>query len=84
MRQALPPRLLQGAKRDDPIDGQVAVGAEDVPVAAKPGRWTYTGESERRLVRQADPCVSAIAKNGTLAKEPDDTEMTDYRRRIST
>jgi hypothetical protein len=42
------------ARQDDAVDTQMAVGAEDVPVAAKPRRRTYTAEYKRRLLKEAD------------------------------
>src|SRR5713226_5135250 len=47
------------ARRDDPMDMQVAVVAEDVQVAAKPRRRTYTAEYKRRILKEADACTAA-------------------------
>jgi hypothetical protein len=40
------------ANRDDPMDTQVAIGAEDVQVAAKP-RWRSTVEYDWKILREA-------------------------------
>src|SRR5882724_1447812 len=42
------------ARRDDPMDKQVAVVAEDVQVAAKPRPRIYTAEYKRRILKEAD------------------------------
>ena len=40
------------------MDAQVAVVAEDVQVAAKPRRRTYTAEYKRRILKEADACTT--------------------------
>jgi len=56
-------------RRDDPMDTQVAVVAEDVQVAAKPRRRTYTAEYKRRLLKEADACTTAGAVGALLRRE---------------
>src|SRR2546428_14024954 len=57
------------ARRDDPMDAQVAVGAEDVQVAAKPRRRTYTAEYKRRILKEADACTTPGAVGALLRRE---------------
>src|SRR2546428_752516 len=51
------------------MDAQVAVGAEDVQVAAKPRRRTYTAEYKRRILKEADACTTAGAVGALLRRE---------------
>lgn len=38
--------------------GEVVVVAENVQVAAKPRRRTYTAEYKRRILKEADACTA--------------------------
>src|SRR5260370_24337875 len=69
MRQCLPPKLLTRARGDDPMEAQVTVVAEDVQVAAKPRRRTYTAEYKRRILKEADACTTAGAVGALLRRE---------------
>ena len=69
VRQSLPPKVLMRARRDDPMETQVAVGVEDVQVAAKPRRRTYTAEYKRRILREADACTTPGAIGALLRRE---------------
>jgi transposase len=60
---------LMRARRDDPMDAQVAVVAEDVQVAAKPRRRTYTAEYKRWILREADACTTPGAVGALLRRE---------------
>jgi len=40
--------------------GGVAVVAEDVQVAAKARRRTYTAEYKRRILKEADACMATL------------------------
>src|SRR2546426_6079971 len=51
------------------MDAQVAVGAEDVQVAAKPRRRTYTAEYKRRILKEADACTTPGAVGALLRRE---------------
>ena len=51
------------------MDAQVAVGVEDVQVAAKPRRRTYTAEYKRRILREADACTTPGAIEALLRRE---------------
>ena len=51
------------------MDGQVMVGAEDVQVAAKPRRRTYTAEYKRRILKEADGCTTPGAVGALLRRE---------------
>ena len=51
------------------MDGQVTVGAEDVQVAAKPRRRTYTAEYKRRILKEADACRAPGAIGALLRRE---------------
>jgi len=51
------------------MDGQVNVVAEDVQVAAKPRRRTYTAEYKRRILREADACTTPGAVGALLRRE---------------
>ena len=51
------------------MDTQVAVGVEDVQVAAKPRRRTYTAEYKRRILREADGCTTPGAVGALLRRE---------------
>src|ERR1700687_5507240 len=57
------------ARRDDPMDAQVTVVAEDVQVAAKPRRRTYTAEYKRRILKEADACTTPGAVGALLRRE---------------
>jgi transposase-like protein len=50
------------------MDTQVAVGAEDVQVVAKPRRRTYTAEYKRRILKEADACTTAGAIGALLRR----------------
>jgi transposase len=50
--------------RDD-----VAVVTEDVQVAAKPRRRTYTAEYKRRILKEADACTAPGAIGALLRRE---------------
>jgi hypothetical protein len=47
----------------------VTVVAEDVQVAAKPRRRTYTAEYKRRILKEADGCTTAGAIVTLLRRE---------------
>jgi transposase len=49
--------------------GEGAVGAEDVQVAAKPRRRTYTAEYKRRILKEADACTTAGSIGALLRRE---------------
>ena len=51
------------------MDAQAAVVAEDVQVAAKPRRRTYTAEYKRRILKEADACVTPGAVGALLRRE---------------
>ena len=51
------------------MDGQATVGAEDVQVAAKPRRRTYTAEYKRRILKEADGCATPGAVGALLRRE---------------
>ena len=51
------------------MDGQATVGAEDVQVAAKPRRRTYTAEYKRRILKEADACATPGAVGALLRRE---------------
>ena len=51
------------------MDTQGAVGAEDVQVAAKPRRRTYTAEYKRRILKEADACTAPGAIGALLRRE---------------
>ena len=51
------------------MDGQVRVVAEDVQVAAKPKRRTYTAEYKRRILKEADACATPGAVGALLRRE---------------
>jgi transposase len=53
----------------DTPDAQVNVVAEDVQVAAKPRRRTYTAEYKRRLLKEADGCTAPGAIGALLRRE---------------
>src|SRR6266571_3162097 len=57
------------ARRDDPMDAQVTVVAEDVQVAAKPRRRTYTAEYKRRILKEAAACTTPGAVGALLRRE---------------
>jgi hypothetical protein len=48
---------------------QVAVGAEDVQVVAKPRRRTHAAEYKRRILREADACATPGALGALLRRE---------------
>src|SRR5206468_10134230 len=70
-RQSLLPKLLRRARRDDPMDGrdEMTVVTEDVQVAAKPRRRTYTAEYKRRILKEADACTAPGAIGALLRRE---------------
>jgi transposase-like protein len=47
----------------------VTVVAEDVQVAAKPRRRTYTAEYKRRILKEAEACTTAGAIGALLRRE---------------
>ena len=49
--------------------GEVAVVTEDVQVAAKPRRRTYTAEYKRRILKEADACSAPGAIGALLRRE---------------
>jgi transposase-like protein len=51
------------------MDAQVTVAAEDVQVAAKPRRRTYTAEYKRRILKEADACATPGAVGALLRRE---------------
>ena len=51
------------------MDGPVTVVTEDVQVAAKPKRRTYTAEYKRRILREADACATPGAVGALLRRE---------------
>ena len=51
------------------MEAQVNVVAEDVQVAAKPRRRTYTAEYKRRLLKEADACTAPGAVGALLRRE---------------
>ncbi len=51
------------------MDGQVTVVTEDVQVAAKPKRRTYTAEYKRRILKEADACATPGAVGALLRRE---------------
>lgn len=51
------------------METQVAVGAEDVQVAARPRRRTYTAEYKRRILKEADACTTPGAIGALLRRE---------------
>jgi transposase len=51
------------------MDAQVARVVEDVQVAAKPRRRTYTAEYKRRILREADACTTPGAVRALLRRE---------------
>ena len=51
------------------MDGQATVVAEDVQVAAKPRRRTYTAEYKRRILKEADASATPGAVGALLRRE---------------
>src|SRR6266545_172425 len=51
------------------MDTQGAVMAEDVQVAAKPRRRTYTAEYKRRILKEADACTTPGVVGALLRRE---------------
>ena len=51
------------------MEAQVNVGAEDVQVAVKPRRRTYTAEYKRRILKEADACATPGAVGALLRRE---------------
>jgi transposase-like protein len=51
------------------MDAQVTRVVEDVQVAAKPRRRTYTAEYKRRILREADACTTPGAVGALLRRE---------------
>ena len=51
------------------METQVNVVAEDVQVAAKPRRRTYTAEYKRRILKEADACTAPGAIGALLRRE---------------
>ncbi len=45
------------------METPVTVGTEDVQVAAKPRRRTYTAEYKRRILKEADACTAPGARS---------------------
>ena len=52
-----------------PWTRQVTVVVEDVQVAAKPQRRTYTAEYKRRILKEADACTTPGAIGALLRRE---------------
>src|SRR5678815_1529029 len=57
------------ARRDKLMDAKVPVVMEDVQVAAKARRRTYTAEYKRRIVKEADACTTPGAVGALLRRE---------------
>ncbi len=51
------------------METPVIVGTEDVQVAAKPRRRTYTAEYKRRILKEADACTAPGAIGALLRRE---------------
>ncbi len=51
------------------MEAPVPVGMEDVQVAAKPRRRTYTAEYKRRILKEADACRTPGAIGALLRRE---------------
>ena len=51
------------------METPVTVGLEDVQVAAKPRRRTYTAEYKRRILKAADACATPGAVGALLRRE---------------
>ena len=51
------------------MDEQGAVMPEEVQVAAKPRRRTYTAEHKRRILKEADACTTPGAVGALLRRE---------------
>jgi len=51
------------------MEAQVNVVAEDVQVAAKPRRRTYTAEYKRRILKEADACTAPGGIGALLRRE---------------
>jgi transposase len=51
------------------MDAQVTMVAEDVQVAAKPRRRTYTAEYKRRILKEADACTTPGAVGALLRRD---------------
>jgi len=51
------------------MDAQATVVTEDVQVAAKPRRRTYTAEYKRRILKEADACATPGAVGALLRRE---------------
>jgi transposase len=51
------------------MDAQVPAVTEDVQVAAKPQRRTYTAEYKRRILKEADACTTPGAIGALLRRE---------------
>ena len=51
------------------MDGDARVVTEDVQVAAKPKRRTYTAEYKRRILKEADACATPGAVGALLRRE---------------
>ena len=51
------------------MDAQVTVVAEDVQVAAKARRRTYTAEYKRRILKEAEACTTPRAVGALLRRE---------------
>jgi len=62
------------------MDAQVTVVAEDVQVAAKPRRRTYTAEYKRRILKEADACTTPGAVGALLRREELTSHLVVWRR----
>lgn len=51
------------------MDGRTTVVTEEVQVAAKPKRRTYTAEYKRRILKEADACTTPGAVGALLRRE---------------
>jgi transposase-like protein len=61
--------MMRARRDDEDMDGQATVVAEDVGVAAKPKRRTYTAEYKRRILKEADACATPGAIGALLRRE---------------
>src|SRR5215470_18385925 len=61
--------MMRARRDDEDMDGQASVVAEDVQVAAKPKRRTYSAEYKRRILKEADACATPGAVGALLRRE---------------
>jgi transposase-like protein len=63
---------------------EMAVTPEDVQVAAKPRRRSFTAEYKRRILKEADACTTPGAVGGLLRREGlYSSHLVEWRRRCS-